>query len=95
VAELVGEREAASGWDVVRVHLDQAFRRIEQARDPVQVGLLDVQAQEVFRDRLDRDRELVRLVELVVARAQGVRPRIAVRRSGAAMCFCANCDDSC
>ena len=77
MAELVGDREAPPRLRLGGVDEDPALGREEHPAH-VELARLDGEAEQVLRDRLDRDRQLVAAEGGVVALAQRVRARIVV-----------------
>ena len=88
VADLVGDREAeaaerrvvAAADALVRVQHDAALGGQEHPRAVDVPALLDAQAEEVLRDRLDRHRQPLTAEEVEVSLADGMRARILVCR---------------
>ena len=81
VADLVREREAPAAGALrsfAAVDGDEPVGRDEHPADRQVVHLLHAQTEEIFGDRLDRHRNQCAAEELVVARAQLVRSRVAV-----------------
>jgi hypothetical protein len=78
VAKLVRHREALARLWLARVDEDAALRRQEHPAHAVELPPLDREPEQVFCDRLDRDRQLVAAEGRVVQRPELVRTLIVV-----------------